>query len=154
MKDPRTSVSDKDLESQFDFLIKVRDRLSEAHAGVNQILSVKKEVLAVFEEAESQEEKAKVIRDGEALIEKLTSVLDQLVELRFRGLDDQMLVYPLRLNNMIASLQGVAVSADRRPTKQTLEYFDELSAELDSHIAALKKIMENDVPVFMDLVKD
>ncbi len=86
-----------------------------------------------------------ISRQVKEVDEKLTAVLNELVELRFRGIDDQMLVYPLQLNAKINSLQRVVASADRRPTDQTVEVFNMLSAQLDTQLAKLEAIMANDV---------
>jgi hypothetical protein len=45
--------------------------------------------------------------------------------------------YPIRLNNKIAALAGVAASADARPTNQTREVFRILTAELDAQLTRL-----------------
>ena len=44
LKDPRISTSDADLAEQFDFLIRIRDKLSEIVTGVNTIRSLKRQL--------------------------------------------------------------------------------------------------------------
>src|SRR6185295_17615999 len=43
-KDPRIATSDADLAEQFDFLIRIRDKLSEIATGVNTIRSLKRQL--------------------------------------------------------------------------------------------------------------
>ena len=65
----------------------------------------------------------------------LDSVLKELVELRFTGFDDQMLVFDLKLNNRMAALQGYVAQGDYAPTEQQYSVFRELSAAVDSALA-------------------
>ena len=51
-----------------------------------------------------------------------------------------MLVYPLKLNVAIASLQRAVASADRAPTDQTHAVFEERSAELDAELRKLAEV--------------
>ena len=44
LKDPRISTSDADFAEQFDFLIQIRDKLSEIVTGVNTIRSLKRQL--------------------------------------------------------------------------------------------------------------
>ncbi|HKB52766.1 MAG TPA: hypothetical protein VKD22_02130, partial [Ramlibacter sp.] len=66
---------------------------------------------------------------------------------RFTGFDDQTLIYPLKLNNRIAALQGY-VAGDYPPTAQAQQVFTELSGELDRVLSQVKKTVEQDVPAF------
>ncbi len=117
-KDPRIDASPEDFQKQFDMLIQIRDRVSDAHEGVNQILAVKKDLEKVSSDDKN------ISRQVKEVDEKLTAVLNELVELRFRGIDDQMLVYPLQLNAKIISLQRVLAGADRvrpiRPSRSSI----------------------------------
>ena len=147
-KDPRIDATPEDFQKQFDMLIQIRDRVSAAHEGVNQILTVKKDLEKVSSDDKNASQQVKEVD------EKLTAVLNELVELRFRGIDDQMLVYPLQLNAKIISLQRVVAGADRRPTDQTVEVFNMLSAQLDTQLAKLEAIMANDVAALNRKLRD
>ena len=138
-KDPRVSATQEDLQAQFDLLMKIRDGVSDAHGAANQILAVKERLP---HDSTGDEKLDKRIKDVD---QKLTAVLGELVELRFRGIDDQMLVYPLKLNAKIVSLQRVVASAERRPTDQSVEVFRTLRSELDAEVRQLESIMANDV---------
>lgn len=152
-KDPRVPTTQEDLQKQFNFLIKIRDRLSVTHDIVNQILEVREKIETALKGAKDQAGKEKVMTEGKKLIEKLSAVLNELVELRFTGIDDQTLIYPLKLNNRIASLQGCA-GFERKPTDQCYENFKELTALLDIQLEKFKEILEKYIPAFKKLVKD
>jgi photosystem II stability/assembly factor-like uncharacterized protein len=147
-KDPRMDSTAEDFQKQFDMLIQIRDRVSDAHEGANQILTVKEHLENVSTDDKDIAEQIKQVD------EKLSAVLGKLVELRFLGIDDQMLVYPLQLNAKIVSLQRVVASADRAPTEQAVTAFNNLSAQLDTELAKLKDIMENDVAALNRTLRD
>ena len=44
VKDPRVSASQADLETQFQLLIAIRDKLSETHDSINQLRSIRRQV--------------------------------------------------------------------------------------------------------------
>lgn len=115
-KDPRLPTTPEEYKKQFDLLIAVRDKLSAAHDAVNQIRKA---------EANSKP------------VAALDAIAQELAEPAFTGFDDQMLVFPLKLNNRIAALQGYVEGA-YAPTDQAYKVYNELSAELEGLLSRLK----------------
>jgi len=151
-RDPRITTSLSDYQEQFDMLINIRDTLSVAHDAVNQILDMKEEIDTSAAKIEDPQQAANIKKAGESLKAKLDAVLNELVELRYTGFDDQTLVWPLKLNNRIASLQASA-GTDTKPTRQCRENYAELKAELDVLLKRLDQIMKKDVVAFRNLLK-
>jgi photosystem II stability/assembly factor-like uncharacterized protein len=128
--DPRRQASASDLQEQFDLLIAIRDKLSAVHDAVNEIKRLRADL------ATRPDRAAATKLDAE-----LEAILKELVELRFTGFDDQMLVFDLKLNNRIAALQGYVSQGDYAPTEQQYSVFRELSAAADAvlnRLASLK----------------
>ena len=118
------------LQEQFDLLIAIRDKVSAIHDTVNEIRRMRAGL------AKRQDRAATARLDA-----ALDSVLKELVELRFTGFDDQMLVFDLKLNNRIAALQGYVAHGDNAPPEQQYSVFRDLSTAADavlSRFAALK----------------
>ena len=149
-KDPRLDTTQEDFQRQFDLLMAIRDRLSATDDAVNQIHRVRKQIGRSVEQARQP---AKLAAAASNLDGELDAVLEELVEPKFTGFDDQMLVFPLKLNARFAALESYVASGDYAPTDQEHAVFDELSEELDKSLAQLEHIMERDVPVFEKLVK-
>jgi photosystem II stability/assembly factor-like uncharacterized protein len=126
-KDPRLSTTIDDYQKQFDLLIAIRDKLSAADDAINEIRGREKQVEAA--------------QGGTGVARELEAVLHELWEPRFTGFDDQMLEFPLKLNNRIAALQGY-LQGPYAPTDQANQVFAELSKELDSLLARLKQLEE------------
>lgn len=122
--DPKSQATTADLQEQFDLLIAIRDKVSVTHDAVNDI----RKLLATLPE-----------KGGGAAVERLRagleSVLKEIVELRFAGFDDQMLVFDLKLNNRMAALQNYVAQGDYAPTEQQYGVFKELSLAIDNALA-------------------
>ncbi len=152
-KSPRSSAAQEDLQSQFDFLAGVRDRLSQTHDAINTIRALQKDVSGSVDRARNTAQGAGIVAVGEKLTASLQAVAGELYEPRYTGQDDQMLIFPLKLNNRIAGLQGYASGADAAPTAQAFAVFQELSKELDGQLARLQSILDRDVPEFNRLLQ-
>ena len=76
----------------------------------------------------------------------LTAVEEEAYQVRNRSGQDP-LNYPIKLNNKIAALAGVIESADNKPTDQSVEVFNELSAQLDAQLAKMKETLAKQLPL-------
>ncbi len=148
-KDPRLATTASDYEKQFKLSLEIRDKVSAIDDAVNLINRTLPEL-----DTASQSPKADdAIRENAAKVkEKLGDVLHHLIEPRFTGFDDQTLVFPLKLNNRLASLQGY-LRGDQPPTEQDYAVFDQLSAEIARELSALDEIFATDVPALDSRLK-
>ncbi len=161
-KDPRIEVTKEDLQKQFDLLIKIRDRLSDTHQAVNQILDMKTALEDAQSKIEDLERKKIIFSEAEKLKEKLNSVLNALVEIKVRSYREFNFYlfhhmfdhHRLKLNTRIGSIQGVVANAYSKPTDQCYENFNEASADLDIQLTKFKEIKKKDIPAFNRLVKE
>jgi photosystem II stability/assembly factor-like uncharacterized protein len=147
-KDPRLPTTAEELGKQFDLLIQLRDRLSQTHDAIQQVLGLQEQLKAVAQRARAVPEASVVAAEAGKLNEKLDGVLKELYEPRFTGIDDQLLLFPLKLNARLASLAGVVASADRAPTDAAQAVFRDLAALLDQQMEKLKEITEGDLAAF------
>jgi len=54
--------------------------------------------------------------------------------------------FPIKLNNRLASLRRSVETGDARPTNGAYKVFNELSAELDTHLGNLNTILKKELP--------
>jgi len=152
-KSPRSSATPEDLQSQFDLLINVRDRLSEAHDAINRIRALQKDIGDSNVRAKAVAQGAPLVAAGEKLSAALQSVVTELYEPRYTGQDDQMLIFPLKLNNRLVGLQGYVAGADTAPTAQAFSVYRELSTDLDQLLARLRTVLDTDLPAYNQLLQ-
>jgi hypothetical protein len=136
--DPRLSTTEADLKQQFDFLIRVRDRVTSAHEAANRILAIQPRLR---EAADTSPAGARdVSAEARAIERELGSILDSLVQMKIQSGND-VLSYPIGLANRIATVGTAVSAADGRPTDQAQAAFDELSAAIDTQLARLTAVL-------------
>ena len=153
VKDPRVAATQADFEAQFEFLIKIRDKLSETHDSIGRLRSIRQQVGEWVRRAEAHSSAETVSNSAAALKEKLSAIEDELIQVDFRGSRDRLHL-PVKLNSRLAELPVVVSSADFAPTKQTYDVFDDFSERIDRQLQRLKAVVEEDVSKFENLVHE
>jgi len=150
--DPRLKIGQDDLAKQFDLLLKIRDKVTETDDAIIQIRDVREQVNAENKRLKNDPREKAIADAGKALDKKMTDVEEQLIQTKAKSGQD-VLNFPVRLNNHLVALGGVVGSADSAPTKQSYEVFDMLSKEVDEQLAKWKAIVATDVAAYNNLVK-
>jgi len=151
LKDPRAQSTQADLQAQFDFVMSVRDKLSETHEAIKQIREVKSQVSALTKRLGKDD--AKDIADAaKGLTEKLTKIEEALYQTKNRSGQDP-LNFPIRLNNKLSYVGSLAGRGDYRPTDQMIAVRNDITRQIDAELLSLKTVLEKDVAAFNDLVK-
>jgi hypothetical protein len=150
--DPRLKISSEDLAKQFDLLLKIRDKVTETDDAIIQIRDVREQINSINKRLKN-DPRAKAIADaGKALDTKMTEVEEALIQTKAKSGQD-VLNFPVRLNNHLVALSGVVGSADSAPTKQSYEVFDMLDKAVDEQLAKWKRIVSSDVAAYDNLMK-
>jgi photosystem II stability/assembly factor-like uncharacterized protein len=145
--DPRlkaAGISEADLMEQFKLSMRVRDKVSEANQAVIDIRNLRDQVNQRLQKVPPRK-KVEIQKLADGLMVPLTAVEEEAYQVKNRSGQDP-LNYPIRLNNKIAALSGVIESADARPTDQSVEVFNELSAQLDAQLAKMKQTLATELP--------
>ena len=144
LKDPRVAAGDADLVEQFDFLIQIRDKLSEIATGVNTIRSLRRQLGDWAERLAGNESASLVIDAAHALRDQLDRVEAELVQPEFTS-DGDTLNYREKLFEKLTALPPVVASADARPTMQSFAVYDKLAGQADEQLSALTILIEADL---------
>ncbi len=152
-KDPRLATTPEDFGKQFDFLWKVRNKLSETHEAILKIRDVRKQVDDVNKRIASQPNSKAVIDAGKALNEKIKLIEEALYQTKNQSNQDP-LNYPIRLNNKLAALGGSVSGSDNPPTDQASVVYEDLVGKIDAELKKLDEVLKADVPGFNKAVKD
>ncbi len=140
-KDPRTTATQADLQDQFNFLIKIRDRTSDANNAVRTIRNVKAQ-LADRAKLMPADRSAAFKTVATALADRLSAIEADIYQVKNQSGQDP-LNYPIRLNNKIAALAGVVGSTDAKPTAQSYAVYNDLSAQLEVQLSALRTALKD-----------
>lgn len=128
--DPRIGTSREDLQSQYDLLSQIRDRLSETNALVNQIRGLKRQVEAWEGRfaGEVAQERGQAVREAATrLREQLSNIEGELVDVRSKS----PLLFKYGLHEKLSGLYESVDSADYRPVANAYPAFEELVAKLN-----------------------
>ncbi|MEM9596182.1 MAG: glycosyl hydrolase [Acidobacteriota bacterium] len=150
--DPRSSADGEALEAQLGFLVAVRDKLSETHREIGKIRDVRAQIEGVVEGLGEGEGHAEAKAAAEALDDKLKAIEEALYQTQNQSPQDP-LNFPIRLNDKLANLLGVAGRGDHRPTEAAEAVKAELFEAIDAQLEALKVLWKDDVPALDDAVR-
>jgi photosystem II stability/assembly factor-like uncharacterized protein len=145
--DPRlmaAGISEADLDAQFKLSMQVRDRVSDANQAVIDIRAIREQINQRLQKV-SARRKDEVQKLADAVLIPLTAVEEEAYQVRNRSGQDP-LNYPIKLNNKIAALAGVIESADNKPTDQSVEVFNELSAALEAELQKMRDTLAKQLP--------
>lgn len=143
LKNPLSSSSVEDLQKQFDFLISVRDKLTETHQAILDIRKIRERINAIatiIKDSGNKDISDKVSEIGKTLDE----IENALYQTKNRSNQDP-LNFPIKLNNKLAALNGVAATGDYKPTDQVYMVRDELVAEIDKQLQRLAVVLDIDI---------
>ena len=142
LKDPRSNSTDEDLKEQFDFLLSVRDKVSDIHQTIidirssrSQLIDLKSKISDKYPDMENS------ISD---VISRITLIEEKLYQTKNRSGQDP-LNFPIRLNNKLAHLTSVASVGNFKPTDQMYNVRDELIGLIDKELKMWEDIKENDL---------
>lgn len=152
-KDPRLETTQADFAKQLDLLLKIRDKFSETSEAILQIREARKQIEDITNRVKEQPNGKAVSEAATSLKAKLTAVEEELYQTKNQSSQDP-LNYPIRLNNKLAALMGVAGGADSAPTDQTYAVFEELVGKINAQLKKLEDVMRTDLPAFNKIVRD
>jgi hypothetical protein len=84
---------------------------------------------------------------------QLTAIEEKLHQTKAKSGQD-VLNYPIRLNDKLSGVFDAANSGNMAPSKQARDVYADLAAQADAELAKLKTIMDQDIPKFNQLVRE
>ena len=147
--DPRASSTQQDLLAQFEFLIGIRDKLSETHEAIKRIRNVRSQIQRVSKRKDATDE---VKAAADSLVKRITTIEEALYQTKNQSRQDP-LNFPIRLNNKLAAVGSNASIGNYKPTHQAIEVRDVLTRRIDEQLAMLKAILELEVPALNEMIR-
>ena len=120
--------------------------------AINQISSVKKQI-DDLDKRLPKDDHGKAVRDaGKKLEQKIDPIEDALIQSKAKSSQD-VLNYPIRLNNELVALAGSVSTADAAPTAQSYQVFDMLKQRSDEQVGRWRQVVKTDIAAFNQLVR-
>ncbi len=152
-KDPRADVSLEELKQQLDLLLKINNKLTEAHKAINSIRHFQQQVEEFSGKIKDTVLAKQVKEFVKPLLDSLSATENELIQTKIKSSQD-VLNYPMKLNNKLAALASVVASADTRPTRQSFEVYELLASRIDKQLMIYNRLVEKALPEFNAFVKD
>ena len=145
--DPRVSTSPEGLKAQFDFMIQVREKLSETHRAIKDLRAVREQLRTFARRIEGDTSYTALRTRATELVKELTTIEEALYQTQNRSGQDP-LNYPIRLNNKLSHLGTLAGMGQAPPTDQAQALLEELTVAIDAELARWTRIREEAIPAF------
>ena len=152
MKDPRLATTQSDFQSQFETAIAIRDKITELSGAVKRIRSLRGQVENLSHLLENAGHGQDVVPAAESLMGKLTSIEEKLMQTKNETGEDTS-NFPPRLDSQLIRILSLTVNSQHKPTDGVLARFEDLESELDSYLAELQGVLDEDLVAFNDLVR-
>lgn len=141
---PRYGRSEADYDEQVSFLLQLRDKFSEVQKAIKNIRSMRTQINDFTGRTDLSAHKD-IKQMADSIVKQMTTVEEALYQTKSKSGQD-VLNFPIRLNDKLAGLYGVGASGENAPSKQLKESFADLAGQSDVQLNKLKAIFANDIP--------
>ncbi|MEO6406487.1 MAG: hypothetical protein ABIY51_00725 [Ferruginibacter sp.] len=149
---PNYKVTQQDYEQQSEFLLTVREKFNEIQKAIKNIREVRTQIND-FVARQGKDSIGEIKTMSDSINKRMTKIEEALYQTKAKSGQD-VLNYPIRLNDKIAGLYGYAASGNYAPTKQVKEVYNELSRQADVELDKLKTIFTVDLSRFNQLIRE
>lgn len=153
LKDPRTEATIEDMQAQFDFIVEVRDKLTEIHKAIKNIRKVKGQITQLKKSVKDKEQHKELIDFADDISKRVSEIENNLYQTKNRSNQDP-LNFPIKLNNKLGHLNSLTSMGNFKPTDQAIAFKDEVTKEIDAELSKVYSIFEKDVKELNQKVKD
>lgn len=149
---PAYAATEADYDAQVSFLLSVRDKFNEVQKAIRNIRTVRSQIMELNSKIDVKSHK-EIKQLADSINKQITAVEEALYQTKAKSGQD-VLNFPIRLNDKIAGLYGVASSGQNAPSRQVREVFADLSAQANLQLSKLKQVLDTDVKQLNKLIND
>lgn len=151
LPDPRSTATIKDMQEQFDFVTDVGAKLTEVHRAIKKVRDLREQLQTIVKRLDAKKY-AEAIKSARAIIDTMTAAEETLYQTKAKAPQD-VLNYPIRLNNKLSSLAGDMAYGDHRPTDQAVQLKQALFAAVDAELSKLRQVFTEELPRFNEALR-
>ncbi len=149
---PNYKTTPQEYDEQFSFLSTVKDKFNEIQKAIKNIREVRKQT-SDFMSRQGKDTLGEIKQLSDSINKRMTKVEEALYQTKAKSSQD-VLNFPIRLNDKIAGLYSYAASGNYAPTAQVREAYAVLSSQADAELNKLKTIFRVDVPRLNQLIRE
>lgn len=151
MANPTYSCSVEDYTAQYEFLIEVKSKFAEVQQCIRDIRTLRSQI-EQFKMIGGKDIPEDISKRCDTLIKKLSFIEGEFYQVKLKSGQD-ILNYPMKINDRLAGLFNYASSGNTAPNAQVKEAFSELKILADSYLIQYQKILEADVAELNQRIK-
>ena len=152
-KDPHSAGTEADILAQTQVLLEIDSNIDAVADMINRIEWVRKQLYDLKNRMKEMEGLEPVIKASNELDQKFIEIESFLFSMELSGSGDG-LRWPDKFYVKLRFLAGDIGKSDFPPTSQQLEVFEMLKEQLADYQNRLKQLIEKDVKVFNDMLKE
>lgn len=149
--DPNYATTPAEYQQQFVFLKRVQDKFNEVQKTIRDIRAVRAQVNE-FVGRQGKDIPKDVKQLADTINKQVTAIEEALYQTKAKSGQD-VLNFPIRLNDKISGLFDVVNSGNFAPSKQSQDVFALLAADADAQVAAFRRVVATDVAKFNELIR-
>jgi photosystem II stability/assembly factor-like uncharacterized protein len=150
--DPNYKMTQAEYDEQFGFLLSVRDKFNEAQNAIKDIRALRTQIND-FTARQAKDMPKDVKQMADTINKQMTAVEEALYQTKAKSGQD-VLNFPIRLNDKLGGLFDAANSGINPPGKQVRDVFADLSKQTDEQLSKLKKIKEEEIVKLNNLIRE
>jgi photosystem II stability/assembly factor-like uncharacterized protein len=144
-------TTQQDYDQQFAFLKTVQAKFDSTQKAIKDIRNLRSQINA-FTSLQGKDIPKDVKSMADSINKQMTTIEESLYQTKAKSEQD-VLNYPIRLNDKLSGLFDVANSGNFAPSKQSQEVFNEISAQVDAQLNKFRTIKERTIPAFNELIR-
>ncbi len=152
LPDPRAEGNAADLQARFEFLKSVRDKVDETHDAIRHMRAARGQIEALTGRLD-QDEHAAVLGLRHQLDSTMSAIEEVLYQTKLKSNQD-MLNFPIKLNNKLAHVGSLASMGLFRPTAQMYGVRDAVTAEINVELNRWYALRDADLPALNAAIRD
>ena len=149
---PVYKTTQLEYEDQLNFLLAIRDKFNAIQKANKNIADLRKQIND-FTDKQGKNLPASIKSQADTIIKQLTTIEEAMHQTKAKS-DQDVLNYPIRLDDKLAGLYKFAASGNTAPALQGKETFTELSGQTDVQLNKLKKLLDEELPKLNQLIRD
>jgi photosystem II stability/assembly factor-like uncharacterized protein len=144
-------TTQQEYDQQFAFLTTVQAKFDSTQKAIKDIRNLRNQINA-FTSLQGKDIPKDVKSMADSINKQMTAIEESLYQTKAKSEQD-VLNYPIRLNDKLSGLFDVANSGNFAPSKQSQEVFNEISAQVDVQLNKFRTIKERTIPAFNELIR-
>ena len=151
--DPRIKTPAADLAKQFALVKQINAEVNRAHTAMNRIRDLRNQINDIQKRIGKDKNNKAIVTAGKDLVKKISAIEGDIHQVKAKSNQD-VLNFPIKINNKLTLLASTVMGADTAPTEQAYAVFEDLKTRLAVQLEKWQTIEGGDLRAFNQLVRE